>query len=100
MARGTQPEPPTKLIGADKAQNDVRLASNVGHRVTPGIVRCHFSFDSYRGSSSPLIEIGYGGSRRSLKERGLIFRWLAHSESSICYGVGLFVIPSLLLICL
>lgn len=35
MARGTQPEPPTKLIGADKAQNDVRLASNVGHRVTP-----------------------------------------------------------------
>jgi len=55
MARGTQPEPPTKLIGADKAQNDVRLASNVGHRVTPGIVRCHFSFDSYRGSSSPLI---------------------------------------------
>ena len=41
-----------------KAQNDVRLASNVGHRVTPGIVRCQLSFDSYRGSSSPLIEIG------------------------------------------
>ena len=57
-----------------KAQNDVRLATNVGYRVTPGIVRCHFSFDSYRGSSSPLIEIGCGGSGQSLKERGLIFR--------------------------
>ena len=78
----------------------MRLASNVGHsnvgyRVTPGIVRCHFSFDCYRGSSSPLIEIGCGGSRRSLKERGSSLRWLAHGESSICYGVGLCVIPSL-----
>ena len=33
LARGTQPEPPTKLLGEDKAQNDVRLASNVGHGV-------------------------------------------------------------------
>ena len=23
------------MVGVDKAQNDVRLASNVGHRVTP-----------------------------------------------------------------
>ena len=30
-----------------KAQNVVRLASNVGYRVTPRIVRCHFSFDCY-----------------------------------------------------
>jgi len=29
-----------------KAQNGVRLASNVGLRVTPVIVRCQFSFDS------------------------------------------------------
>ena len=57
-----------------KAQNVVRLASNVGYRVTPRIVRCHFSFDCYRGGSSPLIEIGCGGSGQSLKERGLIFR--------------------------
>ena len=42
-----------------KAQNDVRLASNVGHRVTPGIVRCQLVLTVNRGSSSPLIEIGF-----------------------------------------
>ena len=71
MARGTQPEPPTNLLGADKAQNDGRLASKVGHRVTPVIVRCP-SFDSYPE----------GVRRPSLRESWSL-GWMAHSESSI-----------------
>ena len=71
------------MVGDDKAQNDVRLASNVGHRVTPGIVRCHFSFDSYRGSLSPLTEIGFGDYRSLREERVESLGWLAHSESSM-----------------
>ena len=37
LARGTQPEPPTKLIGADKAQNDRRLVPDVGYPLAGGI---------------------------------------------------------------
>ena len=31
----------------------------------------------------------------NLRERVESLRWLAHSERSICYGVGLVLIPSL-----
>ena len=41
MSEGDAARTVYKLIDEDKAQNDVRLVSNVGHGVTPKIVRYH-----------------------------------------------------------